>query len=212
MGCTGSISNETMDKIIDQQIKQIKDGSISPLSYQIFLNNFYYVSRYKNFYTDLPSDKQISVLENIGPLSKDECSIFVENVCKYSESEEVLLSSLQQISHKMICQTTTQGTTSNLAVSQDKKLFKSIMQKKFETQFGKYKVKDTMIDWSNIDTTKERSIEQPPQIQHTIELSLIIQNNPIDNLWKQNDINTEDNPLINKNVTKPLFWGIKRTY
>ena len=57
----------------------------------------------------------------------------------------------------MICQTTTQGTTSNLAVIQDKKLFKSIMQKKFETQFGKYKVKDTMIDWSNIDTTKERT-------------------------------------------------------
>lgn len=84
MGCNGSISNEKIDQIIDQQISQIKDGTISPLSFQVFLNNFYYISRNNKFYTDLPLDKQILVLENIGPLSKDECSLVVENICKNS--------------------------------------------------------------------------------------------------------------------------------
>ena len=53
MGCNASVSNDKVVGITDQQIQQIYDGTISPISYQVFLKNFYFVSRYSGFYNNL---------------------------------------------------------------------------------------------------------------------------------------------------------------
>ncbi|KAK8834253.1 Transient receptor putative cation channel subfamily A member 1 [Tritrichomonas musculus] len=213
MGCNASITNDTIQQITNQQIQQIKDETISPLSFQFFLNNFYFVSRYEKFYTDLPLNKQLFVLEKVGPLTKEECSVVVENYCKNAESEEGLASSLQQISRKMICQTRVQGSDEDvfIPVGLDQKLWKSIMQKRYETKYGNFKMNKSFVDWSDNEITKDRDIflgEMQTQLQkvdHTKDLSLLIQNNTIDTLWTKN-INQEENPEIKKNVSKPFFW------
>lgn len=64
MGCNSSITNDLISEITNRQIDEIKNGTIHPLSFQFFLNNFYFVSRYKKFYTQLPLEKILIILEN----------------------------------------------------------------------------------------------------------------------------------------------------
>ena len=130
MGCNASVSNEVIDQITEEQIQEIKDGTILPVSYQFFLNNFYFISRYDRFYTELPLDKQLLVLENVGPLSKEECKTVVEHFCKNAESEEELVHTLIQVSRKMICKTKMEGHDEEvyIPVGLEKSLWNSIMQ------------------------------------------------------------------------------------
>lgn len=113
----------------------------------------------------------------------------------------------------MLCKTNDQGNDTYIPVGLDQKLFTSIFQKKFETKFGKYKVKNTFVDWTNSNLIQDREIflhekqSEIKPIEHTKELSLLIQNNPIDNLWKKN-ITSPENPPITKSVSKPFFWDM----
>ena len=214
MGCNASVTNDTIEQITDEQIQQIKNETISPVSYQIFLNNFYFVSRYDKFYTDLPLEKQLQVLENVGPLSKDECKLVVQQFCKNADSEEYLVPALLQISRKMVCKTKVEGHDEEvyIPVGLDQNLWKNIMNKKYETKFGKFKMDVSSVDWANSEVTQSRDIflgdlqNQVPQVQHTKDLSTLISNNPIDNLWKK-EIDPEDiSPDINRNAKKPFSW------
>ena len=85
------------------------------------------------------------------------------------------------------------------------------MQKKFKTSYGHFNMKKQMIDWSSSNVKKERDIfinekqNQISKIKHTKDLYLLIQSNPIENLWKINDLNLNFKP--NKALTpKPSNW------
>lgn len=149
MGWNSSITNDLISEITNRQIDEIKNGTIHPLSFQFFLNNFYFVSRYKKFYIQLPLEKILIILENISPLEADECSTIVENFCEYSQDKENLFINLKQISLKMICKTRDEksGTDIYLPIGLDQKLWKSITQRKFKTGFGEFKITKKMIDW-----------------------------------------------------------------
>lgn len=58
----------------------------------------------------------------------------------------------------MICKTRDEksGTDIYLPIGLDQKLWKSIMQRKFKTGFGEFKITKKMIDWKNTDLIRER--------------------------------------------------------
>lgn len=214
MGCNESVSNDSIVGITDEQIEQIKSSTISPVSYQIFLNNFYFVSRYDKFYTDLPLDKQLLVLENVGTLTKDECITVIGNFCKNANSEEELVPVLHQVSKKLVCKTKIEGNDEEvyIPVSLNEKLWKSIMCKKYPTKYGKFKMDKSTIDWTSEEITSDRDVflgdfqNQIPQVNHTKNIAILISSNPIEHLWKK-DMNTEEiSPDINLNASKPLNW------
>lgn len=160
MGCNESISNDTFEYVINEQIQQIKSDTISPLSYQIFLNNFYFVSRYNKFYTELPLDKQLLIIEQVGALNKNECIIVVENFCKNADCEENLVSTLLQVSRKMVCKTKLKGYDEEVCIpiSLSQELWKSIICKKYQTSFGKFKMNPKEINWDDNEIAASRDV------------------------------------------------------
>lgn len=160
MGCNASVSNDTFENIIDEQIQQIKSDTISTKSYQIFLNNFYFISRYDKFYTELPLDKQLLIIENVGALTKNECTIIVENFCKNADCKENLLSTLLQVSRKMVCKIKLKDHDKEvfIPISLSQELWKSIICKKYETKFGKFKMSPAEINWDDNEIKTNRDI------------------------------------------------------
>lgn len=69
MGSSNSIIDEKMSRITNEQISQLNNGTISPISFTIFLYNFYFVLRYPKFYTDLSIKKYNLIFESVGVLT-----------------------------------------------------------------------------------------------------------------------------------------------
>lgn len=214
MGCNESISNDTFEYVINEQIQQIKSDTISLLSYQIFLNNFYFVSRYNKFYTELPLDKQLLIIEQVGALNKNECIIVVENFCKNADCEENLVSTLLQVSRKMVCKTKLKGYDEEVCIpiSLSQELWKSIICKKYQTSFGKFKMNPKEINWDDNEIAASRDVfvnesqNEIQQVLHSKDLSLLISSNPIHNLWQKETNQEEISSDIRQNVSKPFRW------
>ena len=71
MGCNTSITNDFITRITNEQLNEIENDTISPLSFHFFLKNFYFISRYAKFYIQLPLKKQTLILETLSQLSKN---------------------------------------------------------------------------------------------------------------------------------------------
>lgn len=139
-------------------------------------------------------------MDSIGPLTKDECKTYLKNFCLYSDNDdETLYQSLHSISLKMLCKTHDKTTDSDiyLPIGLDQKLFKSILLKNFTTKTGKIKITKEKMNWTNSEILRDRNIfinekqNQIPHIQHSKDVSLLIQNNPISILLKTPNINLE---------------------
>ena len=209
MGCGASVSPERLEKTTNEQIKSLKNGTMSDLSYQIFLKNFYFVCTIKNFYT-LPLETALTIIDDVGILSYDECKTVLSNVCLYTTPEESIPQVMRQYATRIVCKTNLPetGEAVYMPLCLDEYLWNKFMTCKYTTQKSFYQNNDT-IDF-NSDQIKEKRQEYMeyqssiPRIKHNKEVSLVLQCNPIDMLWKNNI--TSKCPSFENPPSKPFFW------
>lgn len=213
MGCgASSVRVKNSDSLVCRQLNEFSQDQITPLSYRLLISNFDSIIECED-YPKLTIEKQIKILDDAGVITISEgrslIQTIVENEGDHNQTQEHIL----QLLPHMILETTdpVKKIKVFLPASLDEPLFKKLLDRKYTAVWGKFKMNQSAIKWTDSQITEERneflSSEKQASVLHVLhnpDVTSVLNCSSTQRIIDQN-ISTECTPF-QKPPSRPFSW------
>ena len=216
MGCTSSSVVPEDPNLIDD-INDFNSGQIpkNSVRYRMFISDAAHLLNEDQFYMELSNDKLIEYFKRIGLFSQKEAQLITQKLILTSSSSEEAQEKLRTFLPLLRIQVKNKNGDKPflyLSPGVDPSLYRSIVKSRYNTAYGIFETRD-IIDFSSSEVAemREKQLNDQetsfPHINHSKEMSILINSNPLEEIWKRNlDEKKLSKVYFQKLPSKPFGW------